>query len=72
MVATNVGGLPEIIDHKKSGYIVDVDPKAISDAIVDFFRNNRAETFEKAVIENKKKYSWANMVKGIEELMTEI
>ncbi len=72
MVATNVGGLPEIIGHQKSGYIVAVDPKAISDAIVDFFQNERAESFKKAVIENKKKYTWANMVKGIEELMTEI
>ena len=72
MVATNVGGLPEIIDHKKSGYIVEVEPSAISEAIVDFFQNNRAESFEKAVIENKKKYSWANMVKGVEELLEEI
>lgn len=72
MLATNVGGLPEIIDHEKSGYIVDVNPKAIADAIVDFFQNNRAESFEKAVIENKKKYSWANMVKGIEDLVAEI
>ena len=72
MVATNVGGLPEIIDHKKSGYIVDVDPKAISDSIVDYFENKRAESFIKEVIENKKKYSWTNMVKGIEELLNEI
>lgn len=72
MVATNVGGLPEIIDHEKSGYIVDVDPKAISDSIVDYFENNRAESFTKEVIENKKKYSWTNMVKGIEELLNEI
>jgi glycosyltransferase involved in cell wall biosynthesis len=72
MLATNVGGLPEIIDHQKSGYIVEVEPSAIADAIVDFFQNNRAESFIKEVIENKKKYSWENMVRGIEELMTEI
>jgi len=72
MVATNVGGLPEIIDHKKSGYIVEVEPSDISDVIVDYFQNNRAESFTKAVIENKKKYSWENMVKGIEELLNEI
>ena len=72
MLATNVGGLPEIIDHQKSGYIVAVEPKAISDAIVDYFENNRAENFTKAVIENKKKYSWANLVKGIEDLVNEI
>jgi len=68
MLATNVGGLPEIIDHGSSGYIVKVDPAAIADAIVDFFQNDRADAFTKAVIENKKKYSWANLVKGIEEL----
>ncbi len=72
MLATNVGGLPEIIDHEKSGYIVEVHPKAISDAIVDFFQNDRKTDFVKAVIENKKKYTWANMVKGIEELMAEV
>ncbi len=68
MLATNVGGLPEIIDHGKSGYIVEISEKAIADAIVDFYKNKRAEAFKKGVVRNKKRFSWGNMVKAIERL----
>jgi glycosyltransferase involved in cell wall biosynthesis len=65
---TRVGGLPEIVEHGKVGYVVDVKIDAISDAIVDFFENNRKEELEEGVRQNKTKFSWKNMVKGIEDL----
>ncbi|MCR9290684.1 glycosyltransferase [Saprospiraceae bacterium] len=68
MVVTRVGGLPEIVEHGKVGYVVDVKIDAISDAIVDFFENNRKEELEEGVRQNKTKFSWKNMVKGIEDL----
>ena len=68
MLVTNVGGLPEIVPHLKTGYVVDVDPLKIADGIIDFYENNR----EQAMIENcrqeKKKYSWDTMLEKIGEL----
>ncbi len=68
MVATRVGGLPEIIADGVSGYIVDIDPTAIADAIIDFYENNRKEEMTKAVVKEKARFSWGNMVEEIFQL----
>lgn len=65
MVATRVGGLPEIIKDKVSGYITDLDPTAIADAIVDFYENERAEEMKQEVVKEKARFSWGNMVREI-------
>jgi D-inositol-3-phosphate glycosyltransferase len=65
MVATRVGGLPEIIADQVSGYIVDINPTAIADAIIDFYENNRMEKMTKAVVKEKARFSWEHMVEEI-------
>ncbi|MFK7934496.1 MAG: glycosyltransferase family 4 protein [Saprospiraceae bacterium] len=67
MVVTDVGGLSEIVEHGKVGYVVDVEVMAIANAIVDFFNQNRYEEMWRGVQENKTLFSWENMVRGIEE-----
>ncbi len=62
MLVTNVGGLPEIVPDKVIGYVVEPDEKAIADALVDFYENNRQEYFEENIKEEKLKFSWSNMV----------
>ena len=62
MLVTNVGGLSEIVPHKKAGYVVDKDPRLIGEAITDFFVNKRFETYSANVKEEKKKYSWEAFV----------
>jgi D-inositol-3-phosphate glycosyltransferase len=62
MLVTNVGGLSEIIPDGKIGYVVEPDISSIADALVDFYENNRRVEFEANVLEEKKKFSWDNMV----------
>jgi glycosyltransferase involved in cell wall biosynthesis len=62
MLVTNVGGLSEIISDGKIGYVVEPDIASIADALVDFFANDRRVDFEVNMIEEKKKFSWTNMV----------
>jgi D-inositol-3-phosphate glycosyltransferase len=64
MIVTNVGGLPEIVPHGEAGYVVEPTPQSIADALVDFFENNRRDSFTEQVIENKKRFSWQAMTKG--------
>ena len=71
MVVTRVGGLPEIVQHGKEGYVVDVDAAAIAEAIVDFYRQKKQEEMTKAVQDGRSRFSWENMVKGIEQLIEE-
>ena len=72
MLVTKVGGLPEIVEHGKEGYVVDVDVKAIADAIIDYFTNEREAEMKAGVREGKQRFSWGNMVKGIESLYEKI
>ncbi|MDD2286029.1 MAG: glycosyl transferase family 1, partial [Paludibacter sp.] len=65
MLVTDVGGLAEIVPHNKVGYVVDVNPDKIADALVDFFANKRAEEFKFNIREEKKKYDWSRMTEAI-------
>ncbi|MFK7982626.1 MAG: glycosyltransferase [Saprospiraceae bacterium] len=69
MVVTNVGGLPEIVQHGKAGYVVEVDPKSIADGILQFYNENREAEFAEAVAIRKKEFGWHTMTDGIEELI---
>ena len=62
MLVTNVGGLSEIIHNGKIGYVVEPHSTDIADALVDFYENNRITEFESNMAEEKKKFSWSNMV----------
>jgi len=70
MVVTNVGGLPEIVQHGKAGYVVEVDPTSIADGIIQFYSENREEEFAEAVAIRKKEFGWNTMTDGIEELVS--
>jgi glycosyltransferase involved in cell wall biosynthesis len=66
MIATNVGGLSEIIEHEQTGLIVSKpDQKLLSQTITTYFSDNRIELFKKNIKELKQKLSWENMAKDI-------
>ncbi len=68
MLVTDVGGLSEIVPNQKVGYVTAKDPKAIADAINDFYINKKENEFVNNTIEEKKRFSWNNFVKEIENL----
>lgn len=69
MLVTDVGGLAEIIPNEKVGYVTEVNPQAVSDAIVDFYANNRESEFAEHTKEEKKRFSWDSLVRAIEEMV---
>lgn len=69
MLVTNVGGLPEIVPDGKIGYIVEPDSRAIADALVLYFKEEKEASFTEGVKEEKKKYAWTEMTKAIEQVM---
>jgi len=68
MLVTNVGGLAEIIPDGKVGYVVDVNPKQIADALVDFFANQRGEMMIENIKIEKQKFAWSRMTDAIDSL----
>lgn len=69
MLVTNVGGLGEIIPDGKVGYVVDPNPSAIADALVDFCENGRYNALVEGVRDEKLKYQWSNMTAAIQNLL---
>jgi D-inositol-3-phosphate glycosyltransferase len=65
MLVTNVGGLPEIVEDQKCGYVVEPNPEAISSAIYDFYMNKRENEMINEVIKAKEKFSWKNLTQTI-------
>ena len=65
MLVTNVGGLAEIVPDGKIGYVVEPDVKQITEALVDYFHNDREAEFSEKITEEKKKYAWSNMTAAI-------
>lgn len=66
VVATNVGGLPDVVLHEKTGYLVPPrDPKALTEAVVRFFEEQKAEAFAGNIRREAARYSWDRMRENI-------
>lgn len=72
MLVTNVGGLPEIIPDQVIGYVTKPEASEIAVAIADFYQNQRQAEFEKNIREEKKKFSWENMVRAFEKVFNRV
>lgn len=70
VVATNVGGLPDVVADGRTGYIVEPEnADALADAAVDFFEKDRAAEFAGNVKKEAYRFSWERMVEVVEELL---
>ena len=65
MVVTNVGGLAEIVEHGKAGYVVEPDKEEIKKAMIDFFHEKKYDVFSDELRKKKQEFSWNNFVKKI-------
>lgn len=72
MLVSNVGGLAEIVADGKSGYVVEPQSRAIADAIIDFYVNERAESYRTETRKLKQKFSWTNLTRNIFEIYDEL
>lgn len=69
VVATAVGGLPEVVIDGQTGYIARPgDAQDLAEKIVHFFEKNKAKEFAAHVAAEAGKYSWEVMVENIEKL----
>ena len=70
VIATNVGGLAEVVIDGRTGYVVPPDdPASLAGAIARFFEQRKGEDFSGAVKIEKRKYGWENLTRAIDELV---
>jgi glycosyltransferase involved in cell wall biosynthesis len=67
MVTTNVGGLSEIIQNNKVGFVVEPNHKQIANAIYDFFDNNLENEFSENIKTEKVRFSWTKFLEVLDE-----
>ncbi len=68
VIATAVGGLPEVVLDGKTGYLVPPqDPASLARAVLRFY-SGPADRFRSAIRKEKLKYSWDRMAEAVEAL----
>jgi D-inositol-3-phosphate glycosyltransferase len=70
VIATDVGGLSEVVIDNISGLITrEATPEAIAEKVIQFFEQNKEAKLTAGVIQEKQKYSWDAFAEGIEKLV---
>ncbi len=70
VIATDVGGLAEVVIDGVSGLIAhEATPEAIVTEVKKYFDESLEEQMRSGVREEKKKYSWETFVRGVEEII---
>ena len=69
VVVTDVGGLPDVVENGKTGYVVETENSArLAEAIVDYFNRDMEKEFTENVRQEAYRFSWDRMVEVIEDL----
>ncbi len=72
VIATKVGGLPEVVSDGKTGYLVAPEnTEELSDAIDRFFTERKAAEFRENVEKEAERFSWTRMAETIARLYGE-
>lgn len=70
VVVTNVGGLPDVVWDKETGYVVPSrSPEAIAKAIIGFYREDSSVDWQANIRAKAQEFSWETMVDRIEECL---
>ncbi len=67
MLVTNVGGLPQLVPDGKAGLVAEPNAASIAEKIMQLYELGEAH-FLPHLREEKKKYSWNNLVETIKQL----
>jgi len=71
MIVTDVGSLPALVPHKRSGLVAQPEPAAIARSIIEYFQLGE-NYFIPHLRTEKRKYSWDRMTDAILKLADDI
>jgi glycosyltransferase involved in cell wall biosynthesis len=72
VIATDVGGLPEMVQNERLGLVVPAqDAEALASAIIRYFREDLRLGFQENIRAERDIFSWERLVNLIEEILEE-
>lgn len=72
VIATDVGGLPDVVLDGKTGYLVEPkNPEQLAEKIIIYFEEHKKIQFSAYISKEAERYSWERMVESIEKLVGE-
>ena len=70
VIATNVGGLAEVVKNNTTGFIVEKEnPRILAETIIKFYSEDKEKEFLVNIEKELDKYSWNRFVVGMLELV---
>ncbi len=70
VIVTNVGGLPDVVIDKKTGYVVEPkNPQQLAQAVITYYKEDMGEQFAENVRKEAYRFSWDRMTEKVEELL---
>lgn len=70
VIVTNVGGLPDVVEDNKTGYVVEPkEPGQLADAVIRYYKCNMESAFAENVRKEAYRFSWDRLTEKVEELL---
>lgn len=70
VIVTDVGGLPDVVENGKTGYVVESqNEEEIAEAVIKFYENNPEIDWRQNIRNAAGEFSWETMVSRIENLL---
>lgn len=67
VVVTNVGGLPDVVEEGKTGFVAEpCNPQALAEGVIRFFEEEKEEEFRENIKKEAYRFSWERMGEAVE------
>ena len=69
VIVTDVGGLPDVVEDGKTGYVVGAGkPEELAKAVIRYFTGDVEKQFRENIKKEAYRFSWDRMTEVVEEL----
>lgn len=72
VIVTRVGGLAEIVPDGRVGYVCEPSAEGVAEALERIYEGDKLSQFSRAMLDERKRFSWSAMCDKIEELYAEL
>jgi len=73
VITTSVGGLPEAVDHGKTGLIVEPkDAGRLAEAIVEFFERDYEDSFRQEIRRQTGRFDWSQELRHLDDFLARV